>query len=494
VHIRDLRLFLVLGLFALPVAGQDTTGTARPARPGIPLSLEEAVRRAVDGSQEVRLARSQVNFASAAVREARADLFPQITGAVNYTRTFEAPIRIGGGSLPDSLQFMPDPTASIEERLEYLERNAPAAGLQGIGALFSNFPIGQDHAYTATLSGSQTLFSPDLAGALRIAGHARRVAELEVTEAQAEIELQVRSAYVTALLARELEGISEAAVAQARGFLADEQLRETAGTASELEVLRAEVELANLEPQLIAARNNADLAESELKRLLDIPLDDAITLTTPLAAPSDAMLDEVVLPAAVAQSRRAAIESAERQVQIREAQRSMERAAFLPTLRLRMNYGTVVYPNGAFNLRNQDWLTDWNMTVGLEVPIFTGFRRLAKVDAASAQVEQAELQLAQLRENVQLQYQQARNERIRARATIGARGQTVAQAERVHDLTALRCERGLATQLEVSDARLALLQARTNLAQALAEFYIADAGVVRAAGGRNAVSHIPTTP
>src|SRR5690606_33101359 len=191
----------------------------------------------------------------------------------------------------------------------------------------------------------------------------------------------------------------EAAVAQARGFLADEQLRETAGTASELEVLRAEVELANLEPQLIAARNNADLAESELKRLLDIPLDDAITLTTPLAAPSDAMLDEVVLPAAVAQSRRAAIESAERQVQIREAQRSMERAAFLPTLRLRMTYGTVVYPNGAFNLRNQDWLTDWNMTVGLEVPIFTGFRRLAKVDAASAQVEQAELQLAQLREN-----------------------------------------------------------------------------------------------
>jgi outer membrane protein TolC len=58
----------------------------------------------------------------------------------------------------------------------------------------------------------------------------------------------------------------------------------------------------------------------------------------------------------------------------------------------------------------------------------------------------------------------------------------VDQAQRVHDLTVLRYDKGLATQLEVSDARLALLQARTNVAQAIADFHIADAGVDRALG------------
>ena len=57
------------------------------------------------------------------------------------------------------------------------------------------------------------------------------------------------------------------------------------------------------------------------------------------------------------------------------------------------------------------------------------------------------------------------------------------QAQRVYDLTVLRYEQGLASQLEVSDARLALLQARTNLAQALADYYTADATVIRTIGG-----------
>ena len=70
----------------------------------------------------------------------------------------------------------------------------------------------------------------------------------------------------------------------------------------------------------------------------------------------------------------------------------------------------------------------------------------------------------------------------RARASIQARERTVQQAQRVYDLTVLRYEQGLASQLEVSDSRLALLQARTNLAQATADYHIANARVTRAVG------------
>jgi outer membrane protein TolC len=46
----------------------------------------------------------------------------------------------------------------------------------------------------------------------------------------------------------------------------------------------------------------------------------------------------------------------------------------------------------------------------------------------------------------------------------------------------LRYDQGLATHLEVSEARLGLLMARTNYAQAVAQYHIADAGLQRALG------------
>jgi outer membrane protein TolC len=107
---------------------------------------------------------------------------------------------------------------------------------------------------------------------------------------------------------------------------------------------------------------------------------------------------------------------------------------------------------------------------------------------AKVELRRAELQLTQLREVVDLQYEQALGEKERIRATIAARQRTVEQAQRVYDLTVLRYEQGLATQLEVSDSRLALLQARTNLAQALADFYISDAGVTGATPGSGNVA------
>jgi outer membrane protein TolC len=161
------------------------------------------------------------------------------------------------------------------------------------------------------------------------------------------------------------------------------------------------------------------------------------------------------------------------------------RGAFFPDISVGVNYGKLGYPTDPFNFNSLDWRTDWNATVGVRIPIFDGLRRNAQLDQAQVNLTNARLQLAQLREGVQLQYQQALGERQRAQEEIAARQQTVTQAQRVYDLTVLRYERGLATQLEVSDARLALLQARTNLAQALSDFYVAEATVNRALGGTN---------
>ena len=472
---------LIFWIFAsgVPLAAQTPQRTDT-----IALTLPEAIERAYSQSEEIRLARNQVELADAEVKSVRAVALPQINANLGYTRTFESQFSGGGAfELPDSLKFEPDSTASIQERLRYLEDKAPIAGLGGLGLLFGNLPFGQENAYTATIGGSQLLFSGGRTGAaMQVARIFRETARLQLQEQQADIELSIRTAYYRALYSHELERISEAAVAQAERFLEQERLRERSGAASELEVLRAEVALANLRPQLVAGRNAAEIATLDLKRLVNVPATQPLKLTTPLSIPSAEQL------AATADtlrdlSNRAAVEAAQRQVRMRELGVRIARGAFFPDITFSMNYGKLGYPTDPFSFSGMDWRTDWSASLGVRIPIFDGLRRNAELDRAQTNLSTARLQLAQLREGVQIQYEQARGERRRAQEAIAARQQTVTQAQRVYDLTVLRYERGLATQLEVSDARLALLQARTNLAQALSDFYVAEATVTRALGG-----------
>ena len=463
----------------------------------VTLTLESALSRAVGESQEVRLARSEVALADAQVTAARSAALPQLSGAFNYTRTFDTPFRVAQPTLPDSLRFDPDPTKSIEERVQYLEDRVPTAGLAGLGSLFGNLPFGQANAYTASLTGSQPLYAAGRIGAaMRIANHYRTATQLGLTEATAEIVLQTRTAYFRALFAQELEAIAAAAVEQAESFLRHERLRFESGTAAELDVLRAEVALENLRPQLIEASNSRSLATLDLKRLVDVPLEQPVRLATVLAAPSQAELAAPELSPERLLAQRAAVQASERQVLIREQQVKIARSQLLPSVDLRVNYGRQLFPSNVFDFSGQPWRTDFTATVALSLPIFNGFRTQAEVRQAQVTLEQERLRLTQLRENVQLQYEQALGERQRAAADMSARQRTVDQAQRVHDLTVLRYEQGLSTQLEVSEARLQLLQSRTNLAQAITQFWLADAGFTRAIGSTPRItgSTNPNTP
>lgn len=484
---------VVVWVVAGALAGAGSAwGQAGPSRvvereDTIRLTLEEAVARAVAGSQEVRLARAGVDAAEAQVTAARAAALPQISANLSYTRTFASPFDVGARLvLPDSLRFSPDPTRPLEERVKYLEDRAPVAGLSGMSTLFGNLPFGRRNTYVAGVTGTQLLYAGGRIGAaLRIAADYEDAARYDLAEQVAETEFQVRSAYVQALLARQLEQIAGAAFEQAEAFLERERLRRRTGEASDLDVLRAEVAAENLRPQLVQARKASELAQLNLKRLLDLPLTRPLVLATELAAPDSAGL--AAPPPDVARARlarRAALEAARRQVSIREQQVQIARSAFLPTVSLQMSYGRQLYPERAFDLSGVEPRTDWTATISLQLPLFQGFKRTAEIELARAELEAAKLRLAQLEEQVALQYQQALGDRERAAAEIAARRRTVFQAERVYDLTRMRYERGLATQLEVSEARLALLQARTHLAQALADFAIADAALVRALGGR----------
>jgi outer membrane protein TolC len=271
-------------------------------------------------------------------------------------------------------------------------------------------------------------------------------------------------------------------------------VRQGAGRGSELEVIRAEVSRDNLRPQLVQAQNSLDLARLNLKRLVEIPLDQPIRLTTPLTAPTAAELRDQGPASELLLAQRASVQAAERQVSIREQQVRLARSAFLPSVAVQSNFSRQITPPGIVDFGDAQGTGNWTVALGVSVPIFNGLARNADLQRSRVELEQARTQVAQLREAVELQYEQARAEKERARAAITTRQRTTELAERAYNLTVLRFEEGVATQLDVSTARLELNQARTNLAQAIAEFYLADAGVARAGAGGGATGVTGTVP
>src|SRR5690606_31170305 len=176
-------------------------------------------------------------------------------------------------------------------------------------------------------------------------------------------------------------------------------------------------------PQLVQARNQRDVAMLNLKRLINLPADAEVELTTDLDAQTSAGTDlvAIALPAPEAAedllNRRAALRAAREQVAIYEEQVDIARSAYLPTIALTGNLTRQAFPTGTFGFPgSDDWRDDWTVGFAVQLPLFQGFKRGADVDAAKAQVRQAELQLDQLREGLRREDRPATSQLERALA------------------------------------------------------------------------------
>lgn len=428
----------------------------------LPLTLPQAVDRAIRVGDESRAAAAQVDVADAQVTIARAAGLPQLRLNTSQSHVIQS------------------------------------ARASAVGQIFN-----QPNTYTANAVLSQALFQGGriIAGSRAAAG-LRGAARLDQTETAAQVSLDVQRAYLQALFAANYAEIQDTALALAQQRLAQAVLFEKAGRASRYDVLRAGVERANLQPTVIQAHSDVELAMVELRRLINLPFDQPIKLTSRIDTTS--VIGWIArLRADEGKTNRAALRSAELVSQARHAGVSVARADLLPTIGIQGLVGAQAFPQTGFpttrgqfeeipcadgsttrvcTRQNGGWFGDKSFGVTIGIPIFDGLRAKGAIDLASAQARLADLQLAQTRERVESETAAARAELDRAEALFAARGQNAAEAAEAYRLASLRQSRGLATQLEVSDAQLALTLARTNEARAVYDLYLAAAGYARAIG------------
>lgn len=445
--------WVVTGLLAVWVGG---LASGLSAQEPVRLTLEQAVARGVAEGEEVAEARARRDLAEGQVMQARAGALPQVSAQLGYNRTL--------ASLFDDLRITP-----------------PGGGDGSDGENpFASLPFGQRNMWNAGLQIAQPLYSGGKVGAaLGIARDVRLAADLEVEEAEAELALQIRTAYFQAVLAGELVKIAEEAHRLAADQLAQVELFQRQGTASEFDVLRARVERDNLEPNIVEARNALRVAELNLKRLINLPAEQSIELVTPLD-PVIADVDREAL--ATGLRRRPALAALDAVVSAREGAIKVAKGDRLPTVTAVGTFAQQAFPP-RFGPFDTDWRRDWSVGIQATIPIFDGLRTAGLIEQAEAELRQAQLQRSQVQEALELELEAALGEFDAARAQIEARRATVGQARRALELAELRFQSGLATQLELSNARLMLEQARVNEAQSLFNYVSALARLERVSGG-----------
>jgi outer membrane protein TolC len=460
------RPFLVI--FALGASALEGHAQARDIRSGTPsdtlrLTIEDAVTRAVRQSDEARLAAAQLDVTDAQITTARAAGLPQLRLNGSYTQVIE------------------NARANI------------------VGSVF-----GQAFTYNTNANLSQTIFQGGrIFAGTRAAANVRQAARFDQAEVRASISVDIQRAYFLALLSDRLYEIQVRNLALADERLKQVQRLETGGRAARYDVLRARVERTNLEPALIQARSDRDLTLLEVKRVLNLKVEQPVVLTSALDPDALQAFIATVANDSSADPVRSSVRSAESVVEARGEGVRVARADLLPTVSAFIQTGYLALPssNGVPTVlgqasntlcptgspatricQNNGWFPDRNFGVQISWPLFDGLRAKGNINLAQAQRRVAELQLSQEREAVQVERAQARAEFARARSAYDAQRDNAREAEEAYRLASLRFERGLDTQLEASAVQLQLLVAQTNEARSIFDLYMAAADLARARG------------
>jgi NodT family efflux transporter outer membrane factor (OMF) lipoprotein len=404
-------------------------------------------------NQNVKQAEAAYRQAAALVQEARAGLFPTLTGTLGVTRSKE------GGS-----------------------GGASVAGGGG-------FSSGPRTSYSAELNASWDL---DVWGKIRrqieSQSAAAQVSAADLANATLSAQGSLATDYFELRSADSLVKLLTDTVAEYRRALQIAQNQYDAGTASRADVLTADVQVQSALAQLVAAGVSRAQFEHAIAVLAGKPPAD-------LSIPPAPLTDDVpVVPAGVPSAlleRRPDIAAAERTMQQQNALIGVAVAAYYPDITLTALFGFAGDPlSSVFNAANRVWSLGASATETL----FDAGNRTAAVLAARAVYDQA---VASYRQTVLTAFQNVEDQLSNLRILqqqAAAEANYVAAARRAVDVTLNEYRAGTVAYTSVITEQESLLSAEQAELTVRQNRLVASVALIQALGGGWEAGDLPEPP
>jgi HAE1 family hydrophobic/amphiphilic exporter-1 len=336
---------------------------------------------------------------------------------------------------------------------------------------------GRTDTRSATFQVTQPIFTWGQVGAaIRAAKMGFNLADSQLKRYRQAVVKDVSAAFYDVLLARELASISEQDLAQKQRHLDEAVKRQSTGTATDYDVLAAQVSVENARPNVIRGHNTVRVAREQLRFLL-AETSHEVDATGSLATSLEPVPSyETVL--AEAYQNRPELAEMRSQKGVYGELVTIAKAGNKPRVDFSAEYGRKNLAMSTVDATG----TAWNAAIIAKVPLFDGWRTKGRVAQAQSDVIRLGLEEQQLRDSIALQVRTSVDAVREASEIVTGMTGTVKQAEKLLFLAEKGFELGVKTRLEVQDAELNLQSARANLARAQRDYRVARVNLAWVSG------------
>jgi outer membrane protein len=429
---------------ALASRVHETEAAQAPPAPLV-LTFEDALERALTGNQALKVTEEQVRVGRARVSEARTAFLPSVDLTFLYTPTQRFPlIQIPGGV------FGPDP---------------------------QTFEAGFTRENLMQIDVSQPLYTGGrLASAYGIQAAAFDASRLQLDRARQALHLQVVQAFYAVLMHEQGIRVAAEAIALAERQMELAGVRFEAGSVARLDVLRAEVELANARARRIQARAALETSHQALRTLLGLPQSQPLqvrgTLDAPVTSPGREALTAALASRPDLRAFGARLEMATHAVSLANAQ-------WKPSLALT---GNLMYQEDGLSSLWKSDNQSYTLGLALRVPLFAAPRAAAQRTVAEAERRQADHGLRAALDAGHLEIESAWTDLQSLAEVVTMQEKALELARESVAIAQVSYENGVITSAELTDAQVALLQTESLLMQAKYDRIVAAARARFAAG------------
>lgn len=456
------------------------------------LDLDKAIEIALSENPTVKVADKEVEKKKYAKKGSYAALFPQVDFGADYNRTLKKQVMYMDGAF-DMTSMMAPMFNGIDNTFagsvpgytpgtlgkEIEKENAklpPANSEEGIS-------VGRDNNWSYGFTAGMPLINVALWKSLSISGLDVELAIEQARSSKIDMVNLVRKSFYSVLLANDSYRVFKESYDNAMENYSDIKKKFDQGLVAEYDLIRADVSVRNVEPNMLQAENALVLAKWQLKALMGMDLEQEITCQGALTDfKSELYADYVATDTTLVDN------TTLRQLDIQGrqlgAKLKMEKYDYLPTLSVSGLYQWTSMNNN-FKFGDYKWNPYSMVGLKLTIPVFSGGARLNKVKQTRVSLAQLNYQRDDLERNLKLSIKQQLDNMTTCVKRFGAAQKGVSQAEKGYMIAQKRYETGAGTLLELNDSELAMTQSKLNFNQAIYDYMVSKSELEKVLGKTN---------
>jgi outer membrane protein TolC len=442
------KLLVVFGLFTALFSSASAQNVVQ-------LNLKETLEYALENNVDAKNARLELLIAETTVKEETSKGLPQINGAFNFNYNPAVPILF----VPNEGIFA-DPTIDAD----VVPLRFGVAYQSGLG-----------------VTASQMIFDGSFFVGLRAAKTLRELTEYDRIKTENDVIESVKKAYFGVLVNSERIKLAEANLTRIDSLLEETKALNRAGFIEKIEVSRIQVQRNNTYTQVERSKTGYEISKQLLKIQMGLPRQIEVQITETLAElNSEEKINEMLVMEGMS---RIEVNQLQMNLELANLDLKNNHVQYMPSIDFNANYqrsGASNSLNMVYNSAN--WFSSSLLGVSMQIPIFDGFLKSAKIQRNRVQIKQLENQRLFLDDNIELEIYQARTNLKNDMNILLVQRENMALAQEVYDISKIKYNEGVGSNLEVVEADAALIESEINYLSALYDGLIAKVDLEKALG------------